>query len=182
MEEHIREGKGPAEKVRERVWRIQQLGEALREERRKPEKPDSQLEYNDVQERRRQLREDCGRLIEEAVERMERDLAKDQTEGLQRELLVLSSERRILVLQIEALRAEAQRAERDLQDQHHRHQRELQCLKEESLQVFRVFHQVSEEQRKVLEDRYRAVLLEAVHDAIYLSAQNQQVQADNKLL
>lgn len=50
---------------------------------------------------------------------------------------MLSSERRILVLQIEALRAEAQRAERDLQDQHHRHQRELQCLKEESLQVRR---------------------------------------------
>lgn len=52
-----------------------------------------------------------------------------------RELQVLSRERQVLVLQIEALRAEAQQAERDLEDQHDRHQTELQCLKEESLQV-----------------------------------------------
>lgn len=51
-----------------------------------------------------------------------------------------------------------------------------------SPQVFRVFRQVSEEQRKISEGRYRGVLLEAVQDAIYLSAQNQQLQADNKQL
>ncbi|MED6238991.1 hypothetical protein ATANTOWER_000363, partial [Ataeniobius toweri] len=37
MEEHIREGKGSAEKVQERVTRIQQLKEALREETLKNE-------------------------------------------------------------------------------------------------------------------------------------------------
>lgn len=58
-----------------------------------------------------------------------------QTEGAHRELLVLSGERRVLVLQMEALRAEAQQAERDLQQQHLRHQAELQGLRDESLQV-----------------------------------------------
>lgn len=58
-----------------------------------------------------------------------------QTENPQRELLVLSRERQILVMQIEALRAEAQQAESDLHHQHHRHQTELHCLREESLQV-----------------------------------------------
>lgn len=48
---------------------------------------------------------------------------------------MLTRERQVLVLQIEALRAEAQQAERDLQDQYHRHQAELHCLREESLQV-----------------------------------------------
>ena len=48
--------------------------------------------------------------------------------------------------------------------------------------MFRAFRQVSEEQRKMSEGRYRSVLLEAVQDAVYLSAQNQQLQADNKLL
>uniref|UniRef100_A0A3B4YWV8 Si:dkey-201i24.3 n=1 Tax=Stegastes partitus TaxID=144197 RepID=A0A3B4YWV8_9TELE len=170
------EGKGNVEKVQERVARIQQLKEALREE--------SQLEYNKAQEQRRQLKEDHGRLIQEEVEKMERDLAQEQlpTEGPQRELLLLTRERQVLVLRMEALRAEAQQAERDLQDQYHRHQAELHCLREESLQVFRVFRQVSEEQRKISEGRYRSVLLEAVQDAIYLSAQNQQLQADNKQL
>jgi len=50
------------------------------------------------------------------------------------------------------------------------------------LQVFRVFRQVSEEQRRMSESRYRSVLLEAVQDAVYLSAQNQELQADNKQL
>ncbi|XP_074505796.1 uncharacterized protein LOC141775955 [Sebastes fasciatus] len=192
MEEHIREGKGSVEKVQERVARIQQLRESLREETLKngaaAEKSDlcqqSQLEYSTAQERRRQLKEDHGRLIQEEVEKMERDLAQEQlpTEGPQRELLVLTRERRVLVLQMEALRAEAQQAERDLQDQYHKHQTELHCLREESLQVFRVFRQVSEEQRRMSEGRYRSVLLEAVQDAVYLSAQNQELQADNKQL
>lgn len=48
--------------------------------------------------------------------------------------------------------------------------------------MFRVFRDVCEEQKKMSEDRYRTVLLEAVQDAVYLSAQNQQLQADNKEL
>ncbi|XP_047209187.1 osmotic avoidance abnormal protein 3 [Girardinichthys multiradiatus] len=190
MEEHIREGKGSAEKVQERVTRIQQLKEALREETLKNEtvpgksQLSQQSEYNEAQERRRQLKEDHTRLIQEEVAKMERDLAQEQspTESPQRELLVLSRERQVLVMHIEALRAEAQQAESDLQDQHHRHQTELRCLREENLQVFRVFRQVSEEQRKISEGRYRSVLLEAVQDAIYLSTQNQQLQAENKQL
>ncbi|XP_030000857.1 kinesin-like protein KIF3A [Sphaeramia orbicularis] len=192
MEEHITDGKGDMRTIQERVGRIQQLRDALRDETVKhgaaTDKADisqqSQLEYNKAQERRRQLQEDHGRLIQEEVEKMERELAQEQlpTEGPQRELLVLTKERQVLVLQIEALRAEAQQAERDLHDQYHRHQAELHCLREDSLQVFRVFREVSEEQRKVSESRYRSVLLEAVQDAVYLSAQNQQLQADNKQL
>ncbi|KAK1904888.1 Kinesin-like protein KIF15 [Dissostichus eleginoides] len=192
MEKHIREGKGNVEKVQERVARIQQLREALREETLKNgasiEKSDlcqqSELEYSKAQERRTQLKEDHGRLIQEEVEKMERDLAQEQlpTEGPQRELLVLSGERTVLVLQMEALRDEAQQAETDLQNLYQKHQTELHCLREESLQVFRVFRQVCEEQRRMSEDRYRSVLLEAVQDAVYLSAQNQQLQADNRQL
>lgn len=48
---------------------------------------------------------------------------------------MLAGERRVLVLQMEALRTEAQQAERDLEDQYRRHQMELHCLREESLQV-----------------------------------------------
>ncbi|XP_037833538.1 trichohyalin isoform X1 [Kryptolebias marmoratus] len=192
----LTEGKGSAEAVQERVGRIQQLKDALREETLKGgavrersqlsqmfnDKP--QFGYNEAQERRRQLKEDHARLIHEEVAKMEEDLAREQppAEGPQRELQVLSGQRRVLVLQMEALRVEAQQTERDLQDQHQRHQTELRRLRDESLQVFRAFRQVSEEQRKLSEGRYRSVLLEAVQDAVYLSAQNQQLQADNKRL
>lgn len=37
----------------------------------------SQLEYSKAQERRRQLKEDRGRLIQEEVEKMQRDLAQE---------------------------------------------------------------------------------------------------------
>ncbi|XP_068181394.1 golgin subfamily A member 6-like protein 9 isoform X2 [Antennarius striatus] len=192
MEEHVRDGKGNAEEVQKRVARIQQLRDALREEKLNngaaavksalyPLVP-SQLEYKEAQERRRQLKENCQRLIQQEVEKIEQDLAQELTEDPQKQLLVLTRERHVLVLQIEALRTEAQQAEKDLQNQHHTHQTELRRLREESLQVFRVFHHVSEEQRKMSEGRQRRVLLEAVQDAIYLSAQNQQLQADNKQL
>ncbi|XP_041710511.1 trichohyalin [Coregonus clupeaformis] len=192
VDEHIKEGRVSVEKMQERVGTIRQLKEALREE--KEEKQESseksdhseqdwyQVQYNRAQERRRKIKEDHGRVIQEEVEKMERELGKEQTEGTQRELLVLGRERQVLVLQMEALRTEALEAERDLETQYHRHQHELYSLREESLQVFRVFRQVSEEQRRVSEGRYRTLLLEAIQDAVYLSSQNQQLQADNKQL
>ncbi|XP_055015516.1 uncharacterized protein si:dkey-201i24.3 [Boleophthalmus pectinirostris] len=192
MHKHIQDGKGDSKMLQEQVERIHQLREALREETLKHstaiDKPDifsqSQLEYNKAQERRRRVQEDHGRLIQEEVEKMERELAQEQplTEGPQRELLVLTKERRVLVLQLEALRTELQQTEQDLNHQHNTHQAEMHCLREESLQVFRVFRDVCEEQRRMSEERYRTVLLEAVQDAVYLSAQNQQLQAENKEL
>ncbi|XP_056296124.1 kinesin-like protein KIF17 [Pseudoliparis swirei] len=137
-----------------------------------------------VQERAGRIQQLMDALREETLNpaATEQSDLRQQTEGPQRELLVLTRERRVLVLQIEALRAEAQQAEQDLQNQYQHQQTELHCLREESLQVFRVFRQVSEEQRRMSESRYRSVLLEAVQDAVYLSAQNQELQADNKQL
>lgn len=50
---------------------------------------------------------------------------------------MLTRERQVLVLQMEALRAEVQQTERDLQCQYRRHQTELQQLREEAMQVRR---------------------------------------------
>ncbi|XP_054648485.1 myosin-9 isoform X3 [Dunckerocampus dactyliophorus] len=189
MEAHIKEDRESAEKVQERLTKILQLREALRKNTEKnisAVKCDLclQLEERHAHGRRRQVKELSGRLIQQEVEKMEKDLAREQlpSEGPQRELLVLSRERQVLVLQMEALRAEAQQAQKALQDQYDVHQSEMQHLTEESLQVFRRFHESSKDVRRMSEVRYRSVLLEAVQDAVYLSAQNQQLQADNKRL
>ncbi|XP_061690002.1 uncharacterized protein si:dkey-201i24.3 isoform X2 [Syngnathoides biaculeatus] len=195
MEAYLREDGGSVDKIQERLTRILQLREALREEPMKnisAEKCDLCLQLNDeyhledchAHERRRELRALSGRLIQQEMEKMERDLAREQLpcEGVHRDLLVMSRERYVLVLQMEALREEALQAHKGLQEQRHKHQSELRRLREESLEVFRRFHESSEDLRRMSEARYRSVLLEAVHDAAYQSAQNQQLQADNKQL
>ncbi|KAJ3587959.1 hypothetical protein NHX12_011554 [Muraenolepis orangiensis] len=179
------EGKGSVEHVQEGVMRIQQLRESLNHEMKNSgfpsEKSDSShpLEYSGVLERRRQTKEDHEQLIQEELEKMEEELKQEKAEGVQRDLLVMARERRVVAVQIEALRAEALQAKRDLEQQHHLHQRDLQRLREESLKVFQVFHQVSEEQKRTIKGRYRSLLLEAIQDAVHLSAQNQQLRAEN---
>ncbi|XP_061758106.1 centrosomal protein of 290 kDa [Nerophis ophidion] len=186
MEALIKEDRASVEKVQERITKILQVRECLREKNTAAIKCDLclQLEGHHAPGRRRQVKELGRRLIQREVEKMEKDLAKEQlpSHGVQRDLLVLSRERQVLVLQMETLRAEAQQAQKDLQDQNEVHQREMQHLREESLQVLKSFHESSEDVRRMSELRYRSVLLEAVQDAVYLSAQNQQLQADNKQL
>ena len=43
-----------------------------------------------------------------------------------------------------------------------------------------MFHQVSEEQKWTMKERYQSLLVEAVQDAVYLSAQNQQLKEENQ--
>ncbi|XP_057705697.1 kinesin-like protein KIF15-A isoform X3 [Corythoichthys intestinalis] len=193
MEMHVKEDRRCMEKVQESITRILQLKDALKEGLMKnitAEKCDLCLQLNDeylfedsrAHERGKQLKELSGSLIQREVEKMERDLAGEQLSSAERELLVLSRERQILLLQMETLRAEAQQARKHLQEQHHKHQTELRRWREDSRQVFRRFHESSEDQKRISEARYKSILLEAVHDAVQLSAQNQRLQADNKQL
>ncbi|XP_062331974.1 golgin subfamily A member 6-like protein 4 [Osmerus eperlanus] len=185
---HLTEGGVGEEKLQERVGRIRQLREALREEEekqgvsREKTNPSEQAEYIKAKEQRERLKEHHGRVIKEEMEKIEREMAQEQLEGPQRELQVLGGERQLLLLQLEALRTEAQQAERDLEAQYKTHRQEMHCVRTESVQVFRVFRQVCEEQRRLSEGRYRSVMLEAIQDAVYLSAVNQQLQTDNTQL
>ncbi|KAI1898462.1 hypothetical protein AGOR_G00072600 [Albula goreensis] len=197
MEAHIKDGKVSVEKSQERLGRIQQLREALSEEEHRltdaerksgqsehgtDQLSEVELEYTKAQNRRKRLMEEHHALIQEELAKLERELGKEKADGTDGELLKLRRERQVLVLQLEALHREKLEAERDIETQYHRHTQQLHTVREESLQVFRVFRQVLEEQREMVEDRYRTLLLEAIQDAVYLSAQNQQLQADNKQL
>ncbi|XP_034163299.2 trichohyalin [Pangasianodon hypophthalmus] len=198
MEMHLKEGRTSVERNQERVKRIKQLKEELqKEEKTQKNSPEesqqsgqdcspldtwSQEEYSKLQERMRKMKEDHERVIQEELLKMESELQEEQAEGLPDEVMCLRRERQILVLQIEALRRENQQAEADLEAQYNLHQREMHSLREESLQVFRTFRQVLEEQKRLAEGRYRTLLLEAIQDAVYLSSQNQQLQDDNMQL
>ncbi|KAK3526706.1 hypothetical protein QTP70_032074 [Hemibagrus guttatus] len=191
------EGRTSVERNQETVNRIKQLKEELHKEEKtqihSPEEPQqeqdyspldtwSQEEYFKLQEQMRKMKEDHERVIQEELLKMESELQEEQPEGLEDEEMYLRRERQILVLQIEALRRENQQAEADLEAQYKIHQQEMHSLREESLQVFRTFRQVLEEQKRLSESRYRTLLLEAIQDAVHLSSQNQQLQADNMQL
>ncbi|XP_066525835.1 golgin subfamily A member 6-like protein 10 [Hoplias malabaricus] len=198
MEIHIKEGRASVERNQERVDRIKKLkAELHRQEERQKEtlkesdgsghKPISleelsQVEYCKVLEERRMLKEDHERVLEEELLKMEQELQEEQSEGAEREVTYLSRERQILILQLEALRRENQQAEAGLDTLYKIHQQEVHSLREESLQVFRTFREVLEEQKRISESRYRTLLLEAIHDAVHLSTQNQQLQVENKQL
>ncbi|XP_015205309.2 golgin subfamily A member 6-like protein 9 [Lepisosteus oculatus] len=204
MEEHLRDGKVTVDKNQERVGRIQELREAIREEQRKRKNADqgsghlqhcndqandscdkmsdAELEYSQALNRRRRLKEEHGDLIHKELLKMEQELEAEKDEGQAVEVRRLDREREILVLQLEALRREKAEAEKDLEAYHHRRIQEMDSLQAESLQVFRAFREVFEDQVETLEKRYRGLLLEVIQDAVYLSTRNQELEAENKQL
>ncbi|XP_048884228.1 kinesin-like protein unc-104 [Brienomyrus brachyistius] len=204
IEAHIKDGKVSVDKSQERLGHIQKLREAIKEEEARlkaangdSEQPGSQtnqaedgstqmseveVEYSKAQGRRQMLMEDHRAMIQKELDKMERELGEEKADGLEERLLRMNMERQVLVLQLEALRREKLEAEKDLEAQHRRHTQELHTLREEGLQVFRVYRQVFEEQKEMLEDRYRSLLQDAIQDAVYLSAKSQQLQTENKRL
>ncbi|XP_051506484.1 trichohyalin [Myxocyprinus asiaticus] len=188
VETHITEGRASVQTNQEQVGRIRQLKDQLQREeiRLQEEKRESDqsehssntVTHEKLLERRKRLMETHERLIEEELMKMERELQDEQVCGVEGELLYLRRERHILVLQIEALRRENQQACADLETLNRQHQQEVNTLREESLQVFRAFRAVLEEQRRLSEGRYRSLLLDAIQDAVHLSNQNLQLQEE----
>ncbi|KAK1789311.1 hypothetical protein P4O66_015245 [Electrophorus voltai] len=205
------EGRASVERNRERVARIRKLKEELHGETERQTEtlkdPNlsglspssvtawSHLEYSTLLEQSRKLKEDHNRVIEEELLKMETELQEETAEGLKWEVLYLNRERRVLILQIEALRRESQQAEAGLEAQYKLHQQEMNRLREESLQldssphplrldaqVFRTYRQVLEEQKRMAEGRYKSLVLGAAQDAVHLSYQNQQLTAHNTQL
>ncbi|XP_074866178.1 uncharacterized protein LOC142021366 [Carettochelys insculpta] len=128
--------------------------------------------------RRRRLQEQHQRLVQQELLRLEEELAA--TRELPPAQRAALKEKAALALQLEALRRERAEAEKDLQDLRRQHRREAEAHKRHVLQVFRAYRGLAEEQTEQLDRRYRKLLQEALQDAITLSAQNQQLQAQRQ--
>ncbi|XP_059716518.1 uncharacterized protein LOC132334462 [Haemorhous mexicanus] len=91
------------------------------------------------------------------------------TECWQREVTTLG-------LSLEAALREREAAEWDLEALLHNHHQEMQSCRQHLLQVLRDQQRLAEEQRAVLERRYRALLQEALRDAAELAEHNQRLR------
>ncbi|XP_016157025.1 PREDICTED: uncharacterized protein LOC101815805 [Ficedula albicollis] len=101
------------------------------------------------------------------LQRALRELQRD-TERWQREVTALG-------LSLEAALREREAAEWELEALLRNHQQEMQACRQHLLQVLRDQQRLAEEQRDALERRHRALLHEALRDAVELAEHNQQL-------
>jgi len=147
---------------------------------------------------RRKLREENGEIVAEEVKRMkievehEAAVLKLKHEGHNGdtvplddavELAKLRAEKAVLTTQLEILRSERQRSDDDVAVIADRHTRDGELQRLQNLQIFRSYRKVCDDYKSELEVRWRALLDDAIKDAVYLNARNQDlVEKNSKLL
>ncbi|KAM9103931.1 LOW QUALITY PROTEIN: uncharacterized protein AAG666_009524 [Megaptera novaeangliae] len=162
--------------------------------------PDVALQFFLAQAQRQRLREQHQIWIQEELKHLEQEeevVAGDQVKGLVAEEVALnkgyvlslkvSEERQRwhrewtgLRLQLEALQVEWDTAEQDLTALYDLHVQAARAWTCHTLQVFRAWRGLWEEQATAAEHRYRSLLAGILQDTINLATQNQELQAQSQ--
>ncbi|XP_033010096.1 uncharacterized protein LOC117049488 [Lacerta agilis] len=142
---------------------------------------DTKGRFSQAKARWQVLQEQHHLLIQQGLLRMEEQLASQELPPGQQGAMLWQKEKSLLILRMEALQKEQAEAERDLEELYQECQRETETQKQHILQVFQAYRKHAEEHIDVLEQRYRKLLQESLQDAILLSTQNHQLQAQKQL-
>ncbi|XP_059773253.1 uncharacterized protein LOC132362559 [Balaenoptera ricei] len=152
--------------------------------------PDVALQFFLAQAQRQRLREQHQIWIQEELKHLEQQeevVARDQVKGLVAEEVSEERQRRHrewtgLRLQLEALQVERDTAEQDLTALYDLHVQAARAWTCHTLQVFRAWRGLWEEQATAAEHRYRSLLAGILQDTINLATQNQELQAQSQRL
>jgi len=101
---------------------------------------------------------------------------------IEMELIDLKAEKSVMAIKLKSLDTEKKQLKKDLEEVYKRHKEEQELQQLQHFQTFRNYRQVFEEQRASLEQRYRALLEDAIQDAIFLSSRNQELVDENQTL
>ncbi|XP_053105981.1 uncharacterized protein LOC128324879 isoform X2 [Hemicordylus capensis] len=143
---------------------------------------DPEVRFSLAKAKRQCLKEQHQSMIQQELLKMELELAgQEKLPSVQQEALLWQKEKTLLTLRLEALQREQAEAERDLEELNKEHRHEVEAQKQHILQVFQAYRRHAEEQMNTLEQKYRKLLQESLQDAIILSTQNQQLQAQKQL-
>ncbi|XP_028405762.1 kinesin-II 85 kDa subunit-like [Dendronephthya gigantea] len=150
------------------------------------------------EQRDRYEKDNAATLVEEAdrikmeSEQEKADLQLKGAEGtvystengvkLEMEIVELKAERAVMSLKIQALENEKKRLQSDLELAYKQHKEETEIQQLQNFQTFRNYRDVFEEQKLAIEQRYRSLLEEAIQDAVFLSATNQDLMFENQQL
>ncbi|KAB0392344.1 hypothetical protein E2I00_000270 [Balaenoptera physalus] len=146
--------------------------------------PDVALQFFLAQAQRQRLREQHQIWIQEELKHLEQEeevVAGDQVKGLVAEER-WHREWTGLRLQLEALQVERDTAEQDLTALYDLHVQAARAWTCHTLQVFRAWRGLWEEQATAAEHRYRSLLAGILQDTINLATQNQELQAQSQRL
>ena len=101
---------------------------------------------------------------------------------IEMDLIDLKAEKSVMAIKLKSLESEKKQVKKDLEEVYKRHKEEQELQQLQHFQTFRNYREVFEEQRASLEQRYRALLEDAIQDAIFLSSRNQELIDDNQNL
>ncbi|XP_021557773.1 uncharacterized protein LOC110591219 [Neomonachus schauinslandi] len=152
--------------------------------------PDVALQFFLAQARRKRLHEQHQIWIQEELKYLEQEeeVAGDQVKGLvageeaSKKRQRWPQEQTVLRLQLEALQAEQDTAERDLAALYDLHVQAARAQTRHMLQVFRAWRRLWEEQAMTTEHHHQSLLAGVLQDNIDLATQNQELQAQNQQL
>ncbi|KAM8958619.1 uncharacterized protein AAEQ78_021910 [Lycaon pictus] len=163
--------------------------------------PDVALQFFLAQARKKRWHEWHQIRIQEELKHLEQEkVAGDQVKGLEAEKEVALNkeyvlslkdseerqrwhrEQRVLRLQLEALQAEKDNAEQDLVALYELHVQAARAQTRHTLQVFRTWRRLWEEQAVTTEHHHRSLLAGVLQDNINLATQNQELRAQNQQL
>ncbi|XP_046853337.1 kinesin-like protein klp-20 isoform X2 [Xenia sp. Carnegie-2017] len=146
--------------------------------------------------RERYEKDNAATLVEEAdrikmeSEQEKADIQLKSAEGtaysteegvqLEMEIVELKAERAVMALKIQSLENEKKRLQSDLELACKQHKEETEIQQLQNFQTFRNYRSVFEEQKTAIEQRYRSLLEEAIQDAVFLSATNQELMFENQ--
>jgi len=98
------------------------------------------------------------------------------------ELAELRGEKSVVSLQLQTLQQEKERYKKDLEDAHVKQKEELEIQQLQHFQTFRQYREMFDEQKALLESRYRKILEDSIQDAIFLSTRNNELVQENQEL
>lgn len=98
------------------------------------------------------------------------------------DLIDLRAEKSVMAIKLKSLDTEKKQLKKELEEVYKRHKEEQELQQLQHFQTFRNYREVFEEQRASLEQRYRALLEDAIQDAIFLSSRNQELVDENQTL